>query len=40
MLLGENFTPLQYSLMVGMIVMSLLPQILTSLRARKEAITV
>ncbi|ELB2130466.1 EamA family transporter [Vibrio parahaemolyticus] len=40
LLLGENFTPLQYSLMVGMIVMSLLPQILTSLRARKEAITV
>lgn len=40
LLLGENFTPLQYSLMVGMIVMSLLPQILTSLRTRKEAITV
>ncbi|KJZ02435.1 DMT family transporter [Pseudoalteromonas piscicida] len=34
-LLGETFTPLQYSLMVGMIVMPLLPQIIvTTLRSR------
>ena len=34
-LLGESFTSLQYSLMAGMIVMSLLPQIILSLRQHK-----
>ncbi|NOH72053.1 EamA family transporter [Vibrio pectenicida] len=34
-LLGESFTSLQYSLMAGMIVMSLLPQIILALRQHK-----
>ena len=36
LLLGEQFSPLQYSLMFGMIMMSLLPQIVLQLRQRKS----
>ncbi|MER2496105.1 DMT family transporter [Vibrio neptunius] len=38
-LLGESFTPLQYSLMSGMIVMSLLPQAILALRQNKPSPT-
>ncbi|UPQ89352.1 DMT family transporter [Vibrio sinaloensis] len=34
-LLGESFTPFQYSLMFGMIVMSLMPQIVLTLRQHR-----
>ncbi|CAK4074749.1 DMT family transporter [Vibrio sp. 16] len=37
LLLGESFTPVQYSLMVGMIAMSLLPQVVDSLRSQAKA---
>ncbi|TFH92226.1 DMT family transporter [Vibrio ouci] len=36
-LLGESFTPFQYSLMIGMIVMSLLPQAILALRQNRPA---
>ncbi|MEZ8856327.1 DMT family transporter [Vibrio atlanticus] len=36
MLMGESFTPLQYSLMTGMIVMSLLPQLILAVRQSKQ----
>ncbi len=36
LLLGESFTALQYSLMIGMILMSLLPQLVVSLLKSKE----
>ncbi|WP_299686329.1 DMT family transporter [uncultured Vibrio sp.] len=36
-LMGESFTPLQYSLMTGMILMSLMPQIITVIRQPKVA---
>jgi drug/metabolite transporter (DMT)-like permease len=36
-LLGESFTPFQYSLMFGMIVMSLLPQAILALRQNRPA---
>ncbi|MEH0759632.1 EamA family transporter [Vibrio sp. 16] len=39
LLLGESFTPVQYSLMVGMIAMSLLPQMVDSLRSQAKAQT-
>ncbi|MDF5485550.1 EamA family transporter, partial [Vibrio parahaemolyticus] len=39
LLLGETFTPLQYSLMLGMIVMSLLPQLITSIKTKRAALT-
>ena len=39
LLLGETFTPLQYSLMLGMIVMSLLPQLIASLKTKKAALS-
>ncbi|KHT50406.1 DMT family transporter [Vibrio sinaloensis] len=39
LLLGESFTPVQYSLMVGMIAMSLLPQVVDSLRSQAKAQT-
>eukprot|EP01001_Neometanema_parovale_P010311 NODE_6544_length_839_cov_14.023743_g6308_i0.p1 GENE.NODE_6544_length_839_cov_14.023743_g6308_i0~~NODE_6544_length_839_cov_14.023743_g6308_i0.p1 ORF type:complete len:221 (+),score=13.29 NODE_6544_length_839_cov_14.023743_g6308_i0:48-665(+) len=39
LLLGETFTPLQYSLMLGMIVMSLLPQLIASLKTQKAALS-
>ncbi|MCG9680092.1 DMT family transporter [Vibrio sp. Isolate24] len=38
-LLGESFTPFQYSLMIGMIVMSLLPQAILALRQNKPSPT-
>ncbi|MEZ9761766.1 DMT family transporter [Vibrio splendidus] len=34
-LMGESFTPVQYSLMTGMIVMSLLPQLILAVRQTK-----
>ncbi|MFA0309695.1 multidrug transporter [Vibrio splendidus] len=34
-LMGESFTPVQYSLMTGMIVMSLLPQLILAVRQSK-----
>jgi len=34
-LMGESFTPIQYSLMTGMIVMSLLPQLILAVRQTK-----
>lgn len=34
-LMGESFTPVQYSLMTGMIVMSLLPQLILAIRPSK-----
>ncbi|KAA8681527.1 DMT family transporter [Vibrio gigantis] len=34
-LMGESFTPVQYSLMTGMIVMSLLPQLILAIRQSK-----
>ncbi|WP_114766794.1 DMT family transporter [Vibrio rhodolitus] len=34
-LLGESFTPFQYSLMIGMIIMSLLPQAVLAIRQNK-----
>ncbi|NVD08612.1 EamA family transporter [Vibrio sp. JPW-9-11-11] len=37
LLMGESFTLYQYSLMAGMIVMSLLPQLLATIRTRKAA---
>ncbi|KHT46753.1 DMT family transporter [Vibrio sinaloensis] len=37
LLLGESFTPVQYSLMVGMIAMSLFPQVVDSLRSQAKA---
>ncbi|MDA0128186.1 DMT family transporter [Vibrio sp. MarTm2] len=36
LLLGESFTPVQYSLMVGMIAMSLLPQVVDSLSSQAK----
>tara|TARA_Y100001956_G_scaffold78400_1_gene90056 strand:+ start:497 stop:1396 length:900 start_codon:yes stop_codon:yes gene_type:complete len=36
-LLGESFTPFQYSLMIGMIVMSLLPQVILAIRQNRPA---
>lgn len=39
LLLGESFTPVQYSLMVGMITMSLFPQVVDSLRSQAKAQT-
>lgn len=36
LLLGESFTALQYSLMIGMILMSLLPQLVVTLLKSKE----
>ncbi|NOH60553.1 DMT family transporter [Vibrio sp. RE88] len=36
-LLGESFSPFQYSLMIGMIVMSLLPQAILALRQNKPS---
>jgi len=36
-LLGESFTPFQYSLMIGMIVMSLLPQAILAIRQNRPA---
>ncbi|MEF1172690.1 DMT family transporter [Vibrio sinaloensis] len=39
LLLGESFTPVQYSLMVGMIAMSLFPQVVDSLRSQAKAQT-
>ncbi len=36
-LMGESFTPVQYSLMTGMIVMSLLPQLISVIRQSKIA---
>lgn len=39
LLLGETFTPLQYSLMLGMIVMSLLPQLITSIKTKRAALS-
>lgn len=36
-LLGESFTPFQYSLMIGMIVMSLVPQAILAIRQNKAA---
>ncbi len=39
LLLGETFTPLQYSLMLGMIFMSLLPQLIASLKTKKAALS-
>ncbi|MEZ9883368.1 DMT family transporter [Vibrio splendidus] len=35
-LMGESFTPVQYSLMTGMIVMSLLPQLILAVRQTKQ----
>ncbi|YCO05210.1 DMT family transporter [Vibrio sp. VNB-15] len=35
-LLGENYTPVQYSLMIGMIVMSLVPQLVMSFKQRRS----
>ncbi|CDU04140.1 putative Permease of the drug/metabolite transporter (DMT) superfamily [Vibrio coralliirubri] len=35
-LMGESFTPVQYSLMTGMIVMSLLPQLILAVRQSKQ----
>ncbi|MEZ9473654.1 DMT family transporter [Vibrio splendidus] len=35
-LMGESFTPVQYSLMTGMIVMSLLPQLILAVRQTKH----
>ncbi|MFA0134184.1 DMT family transporter [Vibrio splendidus] len=35
-LIGESFTPVQYSLMTGMIVMSLLPQLILAVRQTKQ----
>ncbi len=35
-LLGESFTPVQYSLMVGMIVMSLVPQFVVSMKQKRS----
>ncbi|MCT4348304.1 EamA family transporter [Vibrio splendidus] len=35
-LMGESFTPVQYSLMTGMIVMSLLPQLILAVRQPKQ----
>ncbi|PTP00303.1 EamA family transporter [Vibrio splendidus] len=35
-LMGESFTPIQYSLMTGMIVMSLLPQLILAVRQTKQ----
>ncbi|WP_061015715.1 DMT family transporter [Vibrio splendidus] len=35
-LMGESFTPVQYSLMTGMIVMSLLPQLILAIRQSKQ----
>ncbi|MEZ8242964.1 DMT family transporter [Vibrio splendidus] len=35
-LMGEAFTPVQYSLMTGMIVMSLLPQLILAVRQTKQ----
>ncbi|MBY7729266.1 DMT family transporter [Vibrio bathopelagicus] len=35
LLMGESFTPVQYSLMTGMIVMSLLPQLILAIRQPK-----
>ncbi|MGR5239084.1 DMT family transporter [Vibrio alfacsensis] len=37
LLVGESFTPLQYGLMVGMIVMSLVPQSVMSIKQRLRA---
>lgn len=34
-LLGENFTPVQYAMMVGMIITSLLPQLLLSIKSHR-----
>ncbi|PFG56262.1 EamA-like transporter family protein [Vibrio sp. ES.051] len=39
LLLGETFTPLQYSLMLGMIIMSLLPQLIASVRTKKQVLS-
>ncbi|WGV98384.1 EamA family transporter [Vibrio sp. YMD68] len=39
-LIGDSFTPHQYALMLGMIVTSLLPQIIIALRAFKSPISV
>ncbi|WP_038173407.1 MULTISPECIES: DMT family transporter [Vibrio] len=39
LLLGESFSLFQYSLMMSMIAMSLLPQVLTRLRAKKMRLT-
>ncbi|RTZ17882.1 EamA family transporter [Vibrio aquaticus] len=36
-LLGESFTPFQYSLMIGMIVMSLLPQAILAIRQNRPS---
>ncbi|ANU38120.1 DMT family transporter [Vibrio scophthalmi] len=38
LLMGEKFSPFQYSLMIGMIMMSLLPQIVMQRKHRKAAI--
>ncbi|MFA0048171.1 DMT family transporter [Vibrio sp. 10N.261.51.F11] len=35
-LMGESFTPVQYSLMTGMIVMSLMPQLILAVRQTKQ----
>ncbi|WP_059018087.1 DMT family transporter [Vibrio coralliirubri] len=35
-LMGESFTPVQYSLMTGMIMMSLLPQLILAVRQSKQ----
>ncbi|HDM8213048.1 TPA: EamA family transporter [Vibrio harveyi] len=35
-LMGESFTPIQYSLMIGMITMSLVPQLVLSLKEKRN----
>jgi EamA domain-containing membrane protein RarD len=35
-LMGESFTPLQYSLMLGMILMSLVPQLVMSFKQKRH----
>ncbi|WP_045464782.1 DMT family transporter [Vibrio hyugaensis] len=35
-LLGESYTPIQYSLMIGMIVMSLIPQLVMSFKQKRN----
>ena len=35
-LMGESFTPIQYSLMIGMITMSLVPQLVLSFKEKRN----
>lgn len=39
-LMGESFTPVQYSLMLGMILMSLVPQLVMSLKQRRDKVLI